>query len=90
MLCLPGLENHYCFRNTKVAVKRLFCSGKLTFREVKNEMKVLAKIRHKNIAKITGFCYSEGEVSIIYEYFRKGSLQDMICAPKFKIGRAHV
>lgn len=70
----------------RVAVKRLFCSGKLTFREVKNEMKVLAKIRHKNIAKITGFCYSEGEVSIIYEYFQRGSLQDMICAPKFTLG----
>uniref|UniRef100_A0ACD5UB80 Uncharacterized protein n=1 Tax=Avena sativa TaxID=4498 RepID=A0ACD5UB80_AVESA len=71
-----------------VAVKRLFCSGKLTFREVKNEMKVLAKIRHKNIAKITGFCYSEGgEVSVIYEHFQRGSLQDVICAPpKFALG----
>ncbi|KAK1683819.1 hypothetical protein QYE76_044667 [Lolium multiflorum] len=70
----------------RVAVKRLLSSGKLTFREVKNEMKVLAKIRHKNIAKITGFCYSEGEVSVIYEYFQKGSLQDMIYAPKFTLG----
>jgi serine/threonine protein kinase len=69
-----------------VAVKRLFCSGKLAFREVKNEMKVLAKIRHKNVAKIIGFCYSEGEVSVIYEYFQKGSLQDMIYAPKFTLG----
>ncbi|VAH33296.1 unnamed protein product [Triticum turgidum subsp. durum] len=70
----------------KVAVKRLFSSGKLTFREVKNEMKALAKIRHKNVAKIAGFCYAEGEVSVIYEYFQKGSLQDMICAPKFAVG----
>jgi serine/threonine protein kinase len=69
-----------------VAVKRLFCSGKLAFREVKNEMKVLAKIRHKNVAKILGFCYSQGEVSVIYEYFQKGSLQDMIYAPKFTLG----
>ncbi|XP_020171233.1 uncharacterized protein [Aegilops tauschii subsp. strangulata] len=70
----------------KVAVKRLFSSGKLTFREVKNEMKALAKIRHKNVAKIAGFCYSEGEVSVIYEYFQRGSLQDMICALKFAVG----
>ncbi|KQJ83119.1 probably inactive leucine-rich repeat receptor-like protein kinase At5g06940 [Brachypodium distachyon] len=70
----------------KVAVKRLVCSDKLTFRQVKSEMNVLAKIRHKNIAKITGFCYSEGEVSVIYEYFQKGSLQDMIYAPKFTLG----
>jgi len=50
---------------------------------VKNEMKALAKVRHKNIAKILGFCYSDGEVSIMYDYLQMGSLQDLICAPKF-------
>uniref|UniRef100_A0A0A9E659 Protein kinase domain-containing protein n=1 Tax=Arundo donax TaxID=35708 RepID=A0A0A9E659_ARUDO len=49
-------------------------------------MKVLAKIRHKNIAKMLGFCYSVGEVSVIYEYLQRGSLQDVICAPKFRVG----
>ncbi|CAN6235334.1 unnamed protein product [Urochloa humidicola] len=68
----------------KIAVKRLVNSGKLTFRAVKNEMKVLAKVRHKNIAKILGFCYSEGEVSIMYDYLEMGSLKDLICAPKSK------
>ncbi|CAN6268213.1 unnamed protein product [Urochloa humidicola] len=70
----------------KIAVKRLVNSGKLTFRAVKNEMKVLAKVRHKNIAKMLGFCYSEGEVSVIYDYLEMGSLQDLICAPKFTVG----
>jgi serine/threonine protein kinase len=66
-----------------IAVKRLVNSGKLTFRAVKNEMKALAKVRHKNIAKMLGFCYSDGEVSVIYDYLQMGSLQDLICAPKF-------
>ncbi|CAN6228500.1 unnamed protein product [Urochloa humidicola] len=70
----------------KIAVKRLVNSGKLNFRAVKNEMKVLAKVRHKNIAKVLGFCYSEGEVSVIYDYLEMGSLQDLICAPKFTVG----
>ncbi|KAF0890505.1 hypothetical protein E2562_002862 [Oryza meyeriana var. granulata] len=69
-----------------IAVKRLISSGKPTFRALKNEMKLLAKIRHKNIAKMLGFCYSEGEVCIIYEYLQMGSLQDLICAPKFTVG----
>ncbi|KAJ1271488.1 hypothetical protein BS78_06G131200 [Paspalum vaginatum] len=69
-----------------VAVKRLVNSSKLTFRAVKNEMKVMARIRHKHIAKMLGFCYSEGEVSILYDYLQRGSLQDLICAPKFTIG----
>ncbi|CAD6263394.1 unnamed protein product [Miscanthus lutarioriparius] len=69
-----------------VAVKRLLnSSGKLTFRVAKNEMKALAKIRHKNIAKMLGFFYSAGEVSIIYDYLQTGSLQDLICAPKFSV-----
>ncbi|CAL5016425.1 unnamed protein product [Urochloa decumbens] len=70
----------------KIAVKRLVNSGKLTFRAVKNEMKALAKVRHKNIAKVLGFCYSEGEVSVIYDYLEMGSLHDLICAPKFMVG----
>jgi hypothetical protein len=69
-----------------VAVKSLVNSGKLTFRAVKKEMKLLARIRHKNIAKILGFCYSEGEISVIYEQLQRGSLQDLICAPKFRMG----
>ncbi|KAL6650884.1 hypothetical protein ACP70R_009809 [Stipagrostis hirtigluma subsp. patula] len=69
-----------------IAVKRLVNSGKLTFRAVKNEMKVLAKIRHKNIAKMIGFLYTEGEVSVMYDYLQRGSLKDLICAPKFTMG----
>uniref|UniRef100_A0A804RM44 Protein kinase domain-containing protein n=1 Tax=Zea mays TaxID=4577 RepID=A0A804RM44_MAIZE len=74
----------------KVAVKRLVnSSGKLTFRVAKNEMEALAKIRHKNIAKVLGFFYSgsDGEVSIIYDHSQSqvGSLQDLICAPKLTI-----
>ncbi|PAN38650.1 hypothetical protein PAHAL_7G187000 [Panicum hallii] len=63
-----------------IAVKRLVNSGKLPFRAVKNEMKALAKVRHKNIAKMLGFCYSDGEVSIMYDYLQMGSMQDLICA----------
>ncbi|KAL6845781.1 hypothetical protein ACP4OV_024356 [Aristida adscensionis] len=70
----------------RIAVKRLINSGKLTFRAVKNEMKVLARIRHKNIAKMLGFLYSGGEVCVMYDYLQRGSLQDLICAPKFTMG----
>ncbi|XP_006653515.2 probably inactive leucine-rich repeat receptor-like protein kinase At5g06940 [Oryza brachyantha] len=72
----------------RVAVKRLISSGKQTFRAVKNEMKILAKIRHRNIAKMLGFCYrhADGEVSVIHEHLRMGSLHDLIRAPKFTLG----
>ncbi|KAG8082342.1 hypothetical protein GUJ93_ZPchr0014g47315 [Zizania palustris] len=69
-----------------VAVKRMISTSQPTFGAVKNGMKVLAKFRHRNIAKVLGFCYSDGEVSIIYEYLQMGSLHDLICAPKFTVG----
>uniref|UniRef100_A0A0E0KRS7 Protein kinase domain-containing protein n=1 Tax=Oryza punctata TaxID=4537 RepID=A0A0E0KRS7_ORYPU len=70
-----------------VAAKKLIGSGNQTFRAVKNHMKILGKIRHKNIARLLGFCYSQGgEVSVIYEHLKMGSLQDLICAPKFTVG----
>uniref|UniRef100_A0A0D3FWY5 Protein kinase domain-containing protein n=1 Tax=Oryza barthii TaxID=65489 RepID=A0A0D3FWY5_9ORYZ len=73
-----------------IAVKKFICSSNQTFGAVKNHMKTFAKIRHKNIARLLGFCYDShgggGEVSVIYEHLRMGSLQDLIRAPKFAVG----
>ncbi|KAG1327273.1 Inactive leucine-rich repeat receptor-like protein kinase [Cocos nucifera] len=61
-----------------VAVKRLDDCGNLSLRMVKAEIKTLAKARHKNLAKLLGFCYSEGMVLLIHEYVQKGSLGDAL------------
>ncbi|XP_072990861.1 probably inactive leucine-rich repeat receptor-like protein kinase At5g06940 [Typha latifolia] len=66
-----------------VAVKKLVNSRNLSLRTVKAEIKILAKARHKNLTKLLGFCYSESEVLIIYEYLQKGSLGDVLCQPSF-------
>jgi len=61
-----------------VVVKRLANFGSLSLRTLKAEVKTLAKARHKNLAKLLGFCYSEGELLLIHEYLEKGSLGDAL------------
>ncbi|KAK6941863.1 Protein kinase domain [Dillenia turbinata] len=68
-----------------VAVKKLFNSGTLSSKVLKAEVKVLAKIRHKNVAKILGFCHNDDSIFLIYEYLPKGSLGDLIGRPNFQM-----
>ncbi|KAG6648707.1 probable leucine-rich repeat receptor-like protein kinase At1g35710 [Carya illinoinensis] len=39
-----------------------------------NEVKVLAKIRHRNIIKLHGFCLHKRCMFLVYEYMERGSL----------------
>ncbi|GAB4843823.1 hypothetical protein Ancab_013785 [Ancistrocladus abbreviatus] len=68
-----------------VAVKKLSNSGSLSLKVLKAEIKTLAKIHHKNIAKILGFSHTDELIFLIYEYLPKGSLGDIIGKPHFQM-----
>lgn len=68
-----------------IAVKRIENIGAQSLKSLKAEIKTLAKIRHKNIVKVLGFCYSEDSIYLIYEHLPKGSLGDLICKPDFRM-----
>ncbi|CAN6719282.1 unnamed protein product [Malus baccata var. baccata] len=68
-----------------VAVKKLVNFGIQSSKTLKAEIKTLAKIRHKNIVKVLGFCYSDDSIFLIYEFQQKGSLGDLICRPDFNL-----
>ncbi|KAL1813570.1 hypothetical protein ACET3Z_023635 [Daucus carota] len=74
---LPSGEN--------VAVKKILNFESQSLKTLKAEVKTLAKIRNKNIAKILGFCYSSDALILIYEHLQKGSLGDMIALPDFQL-----
>ncbi|XP_059298531.1 probably inactive leucine-rich repeat receptor-like protein kinase At5g06940 [Lycium ferocissimum] len=61
-----------------IAVKKLMNFGTQSSKSMKTDIKTLAKIRHKNITKILGFCYSNDAIFLIYEYLARGSLGDLI------------
>ncbi|WCJ33942.1 Leucine-rich repeat receptor-like protein kinase family protein [Euphorbia peplus] len=64
-----------------VAVKKIVNIGSQTSKTLKAEIKTLAKIRHKNIVKVLGYCHSDEAIFLIYEYLHKGSLGDLIGKP---------
>ncbi|KAJ6747423.1 hypothetical protein OIU74_029809 [Salix koriyanagi] len=68
-----------------VAVKKLVNIGNQSSKTLKAEIKTLAKIRHKNIIKVLGFCHSEESIFLIYEYLLKGSLRDLISRADFQL-----
>ncbi|XP_027352606.1 probably inactive leucine-rich repeat receptor-like protein kinase At5g06940 [Abrus precatorius] len=68
-----------------VAVKKLVNFGNQSSKSLKAEVKTLAKIRHKNVVKILGFCHSDESVFLIYEYLHGGSLGDLISRQNFQL-----
>ncbi|XVF75840.1 hypothetical protein PTKIN_Ptkin13bG0219100 [Pterospermum kingtungense] len=68
-----------------VAIKKLVNFRSQSSKAMKAEVKTIAKIRHKNIVKVLGFCHSDESVFLIYEFLQKGSLGDLICRPDFDL-----
>lgn len=61
-----------------VAIKKLDKDAFQGFREFRAEMETLGKLRHKNIVKILGYCVSDWDRVLIYEFVEKGNLDQWL------------
>lgn len=68
-----------------IAVKRLVNFGIHSSKALKSEIKILAKTRHKSIAKILGFFHSDESIFVIYEFVPGGSLGDLLFRSDFQL-----
>ncbi|PON97082.1 GPCR kinase, partial [Trema orientale] len=60
--------------NTEIAVKRVSRGSKQGKKEYIAEVRIISRLRHRNLVQLIGWCHEQGELLLVYEFMPNGSL----------------
>lgn len=60
--------------NFYVAVKRVSRDSSQGIKEYASEVRIISRLRHKNLVQLIGWCHEQNNLLLVYEYMQNGSL----------------
>ncbi|WOL04956.1 hypothetical protein Cni_G13679 [Canna indica] len=61
-----------------VAIKRVSRSSKQGRKEYLSEVKIISRLRHRNLVQLVGWCHDRRELLLVYEFVPNGSLDSYL------------
>ncbi|XP_028754595.1 L-type lectin-domain containing receptor kinase IX.1-like [Neltuma alba] len=68
--------------NLQVAVKRVSKGSKQGKKEYVSEVRIISRLRHRNLVQLFGWCHEQGEFLLVYEFMPNGSLDSHLFGNK--------
>nr|DAD27491.1 TPA_asm: hypothetical protein HUJ06_028959 [Nelumbo nucifera] len=71
--------------NLEVAIKKVSEGSKQGIKEYMSEVKIISRLRHKNLVQLIGWCHQRNELLLIYEFMPNGSLDSHLFGQKHSL-----